>query len=299
MSEDINKKLGKRVVNIAIVANCFLTVLNISVGILGGSAALVSDGVHTLSDIVTTIIAYVGFRYSQKPADFEHPLGYGRAQAVSGLVIVIFLIIIAWEIIEKGLMNMINNHISTPDMYVAGMAIVGIFVNLILSTYVVRIGKRINSPAIIADGKHQRADIFTSVAILAGVVASNMGFPFVDNVISILIGILIVKIALEISISNINYLLGKIPSEEFIDRIREVADSVPQAHNPHEIKVDCNGSYALVSLHVEIDENLILRDSHRIAHDVQDRILGDIPEVKYVIVHTCPIGDRYNHKQEL
>lgn len=299
MNEEFQQKNGKKAVIVAIAANIFLTILNVTVGIISGSAALVSEGAHTFSDIITTVIAYIGFRYSQKPADFEHPIGYGRAQAISGLVIVLFLFVVAWEIIEKALKYVLFNEVSVPDVNVAIMAFVGIIVNMVVSTYIISIGKQIKSPAIIADGKHQRADIFTSIAILVGVVVSNMGYPFIDPIIAIVIGILIVKIAIEIFIANVNHILGKIPSEEFVQRIYEVADSVPQAHNPHEIMVDCNGSYAFVSLHVELDENLILRDSHKIAHEVQDKILDEIPEVKYVIVHTCPLGDRYSHKQEI
>ena len=299
MNDEFQQKNGMKAVIVAIAANIFLTVLNITVGTLSGSTALVSEGAHTLSDIITTIIAYIGFKYSQKPADFEHPVGYGRAQSISGLFIVLFLVIIAWEIVEKALKSLLFNHVSTPDINVAIMAFVGVVVNLIVSTYIISIGRKINSPAIIADGKHQRADIFTSIAILVGVFVSNMGYPFIDPIIAIVIGILIVKIAVEIFISNVNNILGKIPSEEFIKRIWDITDSVPQAHNPHEIKVDCNGFYAFVSLHIEIEGDMVLKDSHKIAHQVQDKILDEIPEVKYVIVHTCPLGDRYDHKQEI
>ena len=89
--DELRNKGGKKAAIVAIVANCFLTILNIFVGIMSGSYALISEGAHTLSDVATSVIAYIGFRIGQKPADDEHPLGHGRAEAISGLVIVLFL----------------------------------------------------------------------------------------------------------------------------------------------------------------------------------------------------------------
>ena len=97
--DEFRQKGGKKAAIVAISANCILTILNVTVGIIAGSYALVSEGAHTLSDVATSVIAYIGFYIGQKPADDEHPIGHGRAEAISGLIIVIFLVIIAWEII--------------------------------------------------------------------------------------------------------------------------------------------------------------------------------------------------------
>lgn len=299
--DEFRNKGGRKAAFVAIVANCFLTALNISVGLMSGSYALVSEGAHTLSDVATSIIAYIGFKIGQKPADNEHPLGHGRAEAISGLVIVLFLAMVAYEIMSGAIVKLINpSQITTPDVYAALMAIFGIFINLIISNYIIKIGEEIKSPAIVADGKHQKTDIFSSVAVLVGVVASNMGFPQLDPFVGLIIGFLILKTAYEIGKENLDNIMGKVPSEEFIDQIKTVADrSSPYAQNAHNIKVDYLGSYATVTLHVELDGNMTLEQSHEIVHDVQDNIIKKIPEVKYVIVHACPIGLNYNHDQEI
>lgn len=299
--DEFRNKGGRKAAFVAIVANCFLTVLNISVGLMSGSYALVSEGAHTLSDVATSIIAYIGFKIGQKPADNEHPLGHGRAEAVSGLVIVLFLAMVAYEIMSGAIVKLINpSQITTPDVYAALMAIFGIFINLIISNYIIKIGEEIKSPAIVADGKHQKTDIFSSVAVLVGVVASNMGFPQLDPLVGLIIGFLILKTAYEIGKENLDNIMGKVPSEEFIDQIKTVADrSSPYAQNAHNIKVDYLGSYATVTLHVELDGNMTLEQSHEIVHTIQDNMIKKIPEVKYVIVHACPIGLNYNHDQEI
>lgn len=299
--DEYRNKGGKKAATVAIIANCFLTVFNILIGMMSGSYALISEGGHTLSDVATSVIAYIGFKIGQKPADNEHPLGHGRAEAISGLAILIFLVMVSYEIMSGAIFKLLNpSLITTPDIYAALMAVFGIFVNYAISNYIIKIGKEIKSPAIVADGKHQKTDIFSSVAVLVGVVVSNMGYPILDPIIGLIIGVLILKTAYEIGKENIDNIMGKVPSEEFINEIRRVANkSSPYAQNAHNIKVDYLGSYATVTLHIEIDGNMTLEESHKIVHIVQNNIIKNIPEVKYVNIHACPIGLTYDHDQEI
>lgn len=298
--DDYRTKAGTKASFVAITANCILTVLNITVGLLSGSYALVSEGAHTLSDVATSIIAYVGFVIGQKPADKEHPLGHGRAEAISGLVIVVFLAIVAYEIITGALHELFHPELITvPDLYAALMAVFGIFTNYFISEYIIKIGREIKSPAIIADGKHQKTDIFTSIAILISVIIANIGYPILDPIVGLLIGLLIIKTAYEVAKENIDNIMGKVPSPDLINNIKAVAELTPHAENAHNIKVDYLGSYATAYLHIQVDGNMTLSESHKIAHIVENNILESIPEVKSVMVHVCPIGLEYDHDQEI
>ena len=298
--DEYRTKAGTKASVIAIVANCILTVLNISVGIMSGSYALVSEGAHTLSDVATSVIAYIGFKIGQKPADKEHPIGHGRAEAISGLIIVIFLALISYEIISGAFDKILNPELITvPDTYAAIMAVFGIFVNYSISEYIIRIGKEINSPAIVADGKHQKTDILSSLAILIGVVISNLGYPILDPIIGLIIGLLIIKTAYGIAKDNIDNIMGKVPSQELINKIKNAAEKTPDAYNAHNIKVDYFGSYATAYLHVQLDGDLTLNETHEIVHTVENNILREIPEIKSVMVHACPIGVEYNHEQKI
>ena len=298
--DEFRQKGGKKAATVAILANCILTILNVTIGMLCGSYALVSEGAHTLSDIITSIIAYVGFYIGQKPADAEHPIGHGRAEAISGLLIVVFLAIVGWEILQGSVERIMNPALITiPETPVAIMAVFGILINLAVSSYIIEIGKQIKSPAIVADGKHQRTDIFSSIVILVGVIVSNIGYPILDPIIAMLISFLIFKTAYDIGKENIDNIMGKVPSKEFIIKIKEVAESIPAVENAHEIKVDYMGSYAIVSLHIQLDGDMTLDEAHKYVHDVQNKILKEIPEIKYVMAHACPIGLTYNHEQEI
>lgn len=298
--DEVRQNGGKKAAIVAITANCILTVLNISIGMICGSYALVSEGAHTLSDVATSVIAYVGFYIGQKPADDEHPIGHGRAEAISGLIIVAFLAVVGWEILQGSIERILNPALITiPETPVAIMAVFGIIINLAVSNYIISIGKEIKSPAIVADGKHQRTDIFSSIVILIGVIVSNMGYPILDPIIAMVISFLIFKTAYDIAKENIDNIMGKVPSEEFIMRIKEVAESTPNIENAHDIKVDYLGSYATVSLHVELDGKMPLEESHKHVHIVQNNLVKEIPEIKYAMVHACPIGLKYNHNQEI
>ncbi|MGN0176234.1 MAG: cation diffusion facilitator family transporter [Methanobrevibacter sp.] len=299
--DEFRDKYGKKAAAIGIIANVILTIFNLIVGIISGSYALISEGGHTLSDIATSIIAFIGFKIGQKPADKEHPLGHGRAEAISGLVIMLFLAMVAYEIMSGAIEKIFHpSGITSPDIYAAGMAVFGIFINYIISEYIIKLGKQINSPAIIADGQHQRTDIFSSVAILIGIIVSNLGYPILDPIIGLFIGFLILKTAYNIGKENIDNIMGKIPSEKFVNKIKKVAnESNEYANNAHDIKVDYLGSYATVTLHIEIDGNMTLSESHKIVHEVQNNIIKKIPTIKYITVHACPSGLNYNHNQEI
>lgn len=298
--DEFRNKAGNKAAIVAIIANSILTVLNITVGLLSGSYALVSEGAHTLSDIATSVIAFIGFKIGQKPADEDHPIGHGRAEAISGLVIVLFLAMVAYEIITGAFNKILNPELITvPDIYAALMAVFGIIINFAISEYIIRIGKEIKSPAIVADGEHQKTDIFSSIAILIGVVVSNMGYPILDPIIGLVIGLLIIRTAFKIGRENIDNIMGRVPSTELENRVRRVANKTPNAQEAHNIRVDYFGSYATVYLHIKLDGNMTLEESHKIAHEVENNILNNIPEVKYVMVHACPIGVEYNHEQKI
>lgn len=216
------------------------------------------------------------------------------------MIIVIFLAIVSYEIITGAIDKILNPElIVIPSTLAAIMAVIGILVNLKISDYIISIGKQINSPAIVADGQHQKTDIFSSVAVLIGVIVSNMGFPILDPIVGLIIGGLIIKTAFEIAKDNINNIMGKVPSEELINEIREIANESININTAHNIKVDYLGSYATVTLHIELDGDMSLNESHELAHTVQEAIIKKVPIIKSATVHTCPIGLEYNHEQEL
>ncbi len=283
------KKMGRRAVSVAIIGNVGLTVFNFIIGILSGSTALVAEAAHTFSDILTSTITFVGFRISLKPPDRQHPYGHGRAEPLVGLIIVVFLAIIAFEILSTVYNKIfLGGPLTSPEPIAAVMALTGVVVNLTMTRYIMKTGKKINSPAIIADAQHQKVDIFSSAAIFAGVIGSKIGFPILDPIVAIFIAIMVLKTAFDVGWANINNIMGTIPSKEILIDIRKAALSVKGTYGIHNVRINYLGPYASVELHVRVDEDLSLKEAHDIAHKVESNIVRGVDIVSMVTVHICP-----------
>ncbi|KZX10421.1 cation diffusion facilitator family transporter [Methanobrevibacter curvatus] len=298
MDDPLRNKEGTKAAIAGIVGNIFLTTFNILVGIVSGSFALIAEGAHTLSDITTSIIAFIGFKIAQRPPDEEHPLGHGRAEAIAGLIIVLFLAFISYEILTQALEKILfSKFVETPSYLAAVMALIGLIINIIISRFQINTGKKINSPAIIADGKHQQTDIFSCIAILISVIASNLGFVFVDSFVGLLIGLFVLKATYEVGRDNLNNIMGKLPSQDIIDEIELVASSIHDVCGVHNVRINYFGSYATISLHVEVNPKLSLKDAHNLIHYTQRKIVDEIEIVQAVNAHVCPLGEEYDHEK--
>jgi cation diffusion facilitator family transporter len=286
------KRMGRRAVFVAIFGNVGLTIFNFIVGVLSGSTALIAESAHTFSDILTSIITFIGFRIGLKPPDKLHPYGHGRAEPLVGLVIVVFLGIIAFEILSEVYNKIVlGGPITPPETIAAVMALVGVLVNFLMTTYIMRTGKKINSPAIVADAQHQKVDIFSSAAIFLGVIGAQLGFPILDPIVAIFIAIMVLKTAFDVGRENINNLMGTVPSKEILKNIENAASSVNGVLGIHDVRINYLGPYASVELHATVGEGLSLKEAHKIAHKVEKKIVNDVDIVSMVIVHVCPEGE--------
>lgn len=291
MDESERMKLGRRAAYVGIGGNIFLTAFNFTVGLSSGSVALVAEAAHTLSDVLTSVITYIGFRVGQKPPDKQHPYGHGRAEALVGLVVVVFLGIVSYEIISEAYRKLFIET-APPDYTAAVMAGVGVIANIVMTMYIMRMGKRINSPAIMADAQHQKVDIFSCVAIMVGVLGSRLGLGFLDPLVAVFIAIMVLKTAFDVGRENINNILGAVPSEELMEDIEKSALSVAGVQGIHEVRINYFGPYASVDVHIEVDGDMKLRDAHEIAHTVERQVIDDIDIIKIVNVHVCPYGEK-------
>ncbi|MDI3483466.1 MAG: hypothetical protein PWQ74_53 [Methanobacteriaceae archaeon] len=288
--DDERAKLGKKAAYVGIIGNILLTLLNFTVGVMAGSVALVAEAAHTLSDILTSIITFIGFRIALKPADIEHPYGHGRAEALAGLIVVLFLGIVAYEILSEAYRKLFI--LSVPDYLAAVMALVGIIANSLMTTYMMNIGEKINSPAIIADAQHQKVDILSCAAILVGVIGANLGLKFLDPAVAILIAFIVLKTAFDVGRENINNIMGKVPTRKIMAEIRRSAMSIEGVMGIHNVRINYFGPYAAVDLHIEVDGDLNLREAHCISHKVEKRIIEDIDLIAIVNVHACPFNEK-------
>ncbi len=286
------EKIGAKAAYVGIFGNIILTAFNFIIGILSGSTALIAEAAHTFSDILTSIIAFIGFKLGMKPATEDHPYGYGRAEPIAGLIIVLFLLIVAYEILSSVYIKLtVGGVLTPPDPIAAVMALIGVGINLSMTNYIMRAGKKIDSPALIADAHHQKVDIYSCTAIIIGVIGAQIGFPILDPLIAVFISILVLKTALHLGYKNINNLLGKIPSKDILNGIKTAALSVSGIYGIHNLKINYIGSYASTELHVEADHDLTLIEAHKKAHMVENCIIKNVDAIKSANVHVCPLEE--------
>ena len=293
MDEKIRGKIGEKAVIVSVSGKIILTIFNFIVGTLSGSTALVAESAHTFSDIFTSAIAFIGFKIGLKPADEDHPFGHGKAEPLAGLLIVILLLLIAFEIFSEVYQKLLlGSSLTPPGILAAFMALIGIGANFALSSYSMRIGKKINSPAIIADANHQKVDIFACAAIFVGIIGSRMGIPILDPLVGGFVGLLILKTAIDVARENIDHIMGKVPSDGLIIKnIKSAALSVNGIYGVHDIKINDMGPYSTAELHVEVDGDLVLKEAHKLAHNVEKAIIEQVDGCSTVIVHVCPVEE--------
>ena len=289
-------KEGTKATLVGIIGNSFIAIFNILVGIFSGSFALVAEGAHSIADVGTSIVAFIGFKIGQKAPDSDHPLGHGRAEAIAGLIITLFLAIVAYEILNLAFQKLITGVTTAPTNEALVMALIGVAINIFLNRYQLKIGKKINSPAIIADAKQQGMDVLSNIAIFASVIIAQAGFKIIDPLVGFLIGLFILKAAYEVGRDNINNIMGKVPDEDLIGQIKKVTDSIDNVCGIHNVRINYFGSYATLSLHIEINPKLSLVESHNLVHYTENKIKEEIEVIQLVVGHACPFGEEYDHE---
>ena len=209
-----------------IIGNAVLFAAKISIGTLFNSIAIISDSFNSLTDIIASAVVMISVRTSYQKPDADHPFGHKRAQPLAGLLVAILTGIVGFEIITQSVTRLINGEQIEkgllPILLVAAVMVIKLGMHL----YARMVGKRTGSPAILASAADHRNDVLVSAAVLAGVVASNLGLPVLDPIVGILIGLWIIRAGFGIGRTNMKYLMGEAPPPELVERIKEKARGI-------------------------------------------------------------------------
>jgi len=277
----------------SIVGNVVLSVVKFVVGHVANSAALVADGFHSLSDVVSSVVVLVGVAIAQKPADEEHPYGHGKAEVVAAKVVSIILLVVGGGTVYQGVVT-IRHHVDhmPPGGLAALVAAVSVVVKEGLFQYKIRVGRRTGSQATIADAWHHRSDAFSSVVALAAIGASIIGGPvwsFVDDVGAVAIGAIIAWMGLVLFRASSSELLDCVVRGAPVQQVRRCGETVEGVERIEKVFVRKAGIDLLVDVHVHVDGDLTVREGHRIGHQVRRCVMDAMPAVKSVLVHVEPV----------
>ena len=275
-------------IQIGLLVNSLLTIFKFFAGILGLSKAMVADALHSLSDVLTSGIAYVGICIAERPADKDHPYGHGNAETIAAGLVSLIILGIGTYVGISATLAIIRQQFRAPLNIALLAALVSIVVKELLFRYTIKVGEKSNSPAVIADAWHHRSDAYSSVAALIGIAGAKIAFLYLDPVAALVVSGLIVKIALRLIRSNIGIMMDERPHSAFINNIKTVARKTEGVKKIDSIKVHRRGSTFTVDMEIAVDSSITVDEGHAIAANVRSNIFKKIQNIRDVMVHINP-----------
>ena len=280
-----------RVSLVTILGNAVLTVFKLIAGVAGRSGAMVSDAIHSLSDVLTTVIAFLGVRLSQKPADEKHPYGHERFECVASLLLGLILLVTGLGVGKVGVENILSGSYATlaaPGAIALVAAVVSIVAKEGMFWYTRHYAKLLNSPAFMADAWHHRSDALSSVGSLIGVGGAMLGLPVMDSVASVVICLFILKVAFDILKDALSKMLDTSRGVEYDANLRDYVLAQEDVLGVALLQSRTFGNRVYIDLVIQVDGNLPLHQSHAIAERVHAAVERDFPDIKHIMIHVDP-----------
>jgi cation diffusion facilitator family transporter len=280
---------GIRVIWLALAALGLTTVLQVVIVWLSGSVALLADTVHNLGDALNSVPLLIAFYLARRAATRRYTYGFGKAEDVAGIFIVLSIAFSAGYIFWESFQKLRDPTPLTNLPWVAAAAIIGFLGNEAVAWLQIRTGRRIGSDALVADGLHARTDGLTSLAVLAAVAGSALGFPIVDPLVGLLIGITILFITRD-AVMTMWYRLMDAIDPQIVEQIERVAGAVTGVEGVHDVRVRWVGHQLQAELHIVVDEDLPTRASHAVAEAVRHALRHALAHLAQISVHVDPCG---------
>ncbi|MBE6014612.1 MAG: cation transporter [Lachnospiraceae bacterium] len=289
------KRAIRRMTTVGVFGNVFLAVFKFFAGTLGHSAAMISDAIHTLSDVFATIIAFIGVTVSKKEADDEHPYGHERLECVASIILATILFLTGLGIGVNCVKNIADGsylEMEIPGIIAIIAAAVSILVKEGMFWYTLYYAKKFKSSAFKADAWHHRSDALSSIGALVGIIFARFGYPIMDQIAGIVICLMILWVALGIFRDAISKMLDTSCDEEYENELKSfILESAKNGN--HIIGIDLFrtrkfGEKVYVEMEINADGNLSLTDAHEIADYLHDSLEEQYPDVKHIMIHMNP-----------
>ncbi len=285
-------KLKRRASYVGAFINVLQTLIKITFGILGQSAALVADGIHSLSDLLSDALVITAVRLGSRDADAEHPYGHRRFETIASVILGSSLIVIGigigWAVFER----MTNpENLPVPNELSLAITAVSILLNEWLYHYTKRIAKITRSKLLLANAWHQRSDAFSSIVVLIGIGAVMLGYPLADAVAAIIVALLVTKIGLNLIIDGIKELVDTALPKNLVAEIRHTILDIDGVEDIHLLRTRYMGEDALIDAHIIVDSRISVSEGHRIGDRVRDELIEKFDDVMEVLVHVDPEND--------
>lgn len=285
----------RRITIVGAILNIFLTMFKIIAGILGRSAAMVADGIHSLSDLLSDIVVLVFTHMSSKGKDKDHSFGHGKFETLATLIVSVILITVGARLMSDGVKSIIGvingNTIPVPGRIALWAAIASIISKEILYHATIRIAKRANSPVVLANAWHHRSDALSSIGALVGIAGAMIlgdKWTILDPIASCCISIAIIVVAVKMALPSLAELLETSLPDEIEKDIISIAESVPGVENIHELKTRRNGISYIIDAHIVVNPQMSITEAHNIATDVENALREKYGHETQINIHIEP-----------
>lgn len=278
---------------VSLIGNTVLSGFKMFAGIAGNSGAMISDAIHSFSDVLTTLIAWIGVKVSKKDADHSHPYGHERLECVASLILGFVLMITGIGVGKLGVENIFSGDYETlaiPSAIALVAAVVSIIGKEAMYWYTRYYAKLINSTAFLADAWHHRSDALSSIGSLIGIAGAMLGFPVLDSVASVVICLFIVKVAYDITKDAFIKMLDTSCGEEYEKNLRECILSQQDVAGVDLLHSRMFGNKTYIDLEISVDGDKSLWEAHEVAERVHRDVEQRFSDVKHIMIHVNPIN---------
>lgn len=285
-------ELAYHVSRMSIGANTLLSIGKVLAGIFANSGAMITDGIHSASDVISTFVVILGIKLSNKDADADHEYGHEKLECMASLVLGTFLLATGLGIGWVGLEKIFSGNIDTlaiPGILALVAALVSIVVKEAMYWYTRYYAKKINSTALMADAWHHRSDSLSSIGAFIGILGARLGFAILDPIASLVICVFIAKAAYDILKDATDKLVDKSCDAKVEKAMKEKLEKLPGVYKVDALRTRLSGSRVFVDTEISADQNFTFIKSHEIAENAHNAILEDFPQVKSCMVHINPI----------
>ncbi len=284
---------------LSVVSNTLLVAGKLGIGFAIGSVAVLSEAMHSATDLVAALVAFFAVRAADMPPDDRHPYGHGKFEALSSLVEGVLIFVAAGIIAVSAVRSLFaGTHAHTP---ILGMVAMGVsaLVNVCVARRLFRVARETESPALEADAHHLMTDVWTSAAVFAGLgLVAITGEARFDPLVALGVAFMVVRTAGGICRDAIGFLLdGRLPDDE-IEMVEDILRADPRVLSYHKLRSRRSGGERHVDVHIQVDDDLSLREAHSLTEDLEDRIRTALPGME-VVIHTEPFEEERRHHEEI
>ena len=268
--------------------NLLLSAFKVWAALVSGSFAVLADAIHSLSDVLTSVVVVAGIHVSGKEPDHDHPLGHGDAEPIAGLIVSILLVVVGVEFARTAVEHLLEPDIPQVTVVAIAATLVALVYKWWVTVWVKRVVEKVGSPALKADAEHHASDVLSSLVVLVGVTGSYIGYTHLDCAAGLIVSAWVCWVGFTVGRSNVRMLMGTVEDPAVRQHIRDIALAEDEVENVHKVLIHYTGVEFSVALHVRFKHDMLLSKAHVIARRIEDAILADCTECRYATVHMDP-----------